>query len=1242
MGTTGCATVKSDAVRSEKGDREKRIELANTYFFRGRKHLTDGSKDEALGMFRASVAIHEEVYGTYHKRTARSYFFLAQILFKHANEFDRALTAYRRALRVGLSIDGDNNYVEGAKRGVRELLFDKKLFDAKAVEIFFSSITESIRLEKEGLDYADEQDYEYALEAFEKCLGIEEKAEGTFPLDLGHLYIKIADVKRKQGEYQTAINTYRSALLIFESALGNEHADSILCLQGIEYSLDQMNLSDSISEEYVESVFGSIHHCQRGDAFVESNRFREAVNEFEAARLIEEKCLGKYPLTASDIRRKLGLAFRSLKDYDRAILELRIALSINIFERGEDHQSIVATLQDIRSVMEEKGYNFSSVNKYMNTIAFSVKHERYGEHLLLEEKDFSGAIEEFQKSLALEVSAVGKFHLTQGGLFKAIGDAFLQKKVFDFAVVNYRNALSIYQPILGIEHDYTVSLLALIGEAARGIGLSTDQEVEYRKVVSESIGGGKTAKNLSKDGAESDLIARYRRAASKEGSLLGYYHLSTADLHGKIANELKNVGRYDGAIVSYRYILAINLKSLGTDHMNTNLSRGDLVDVCIRKGLEEKFAASYGQNAMISIEHEDNGDEAMMSQNFQSAIIHYKKALEIEEYFLGDAHLVTESLLQKIVECHKLSGKTSPAFHFYRKMIRIYMVYSSPDYDTDYMLHSLETTVEALGLSEGQKVEYLDIVKESVKCEISGDSAEESKNYTQAIDQYTRCLVMEQSLLGMLHPSIWPVQKKIGSAFGKSGDIESAIISHSKALAILESYLGMKEKETIESYNDLLNATLKKISNISDTQQVAPKESFEKGMVEERQYVGSARGEDKKGTNNIYSVFALLRNGNFGEQNAIEGDKIEILKGLAQRWNELDESEAIIFDINPRRRIEGKKSTSDTVQSPSPGKKENLKQTNTTDKKGPEKVSQQQRNKPDDVKIRSPQEKALEVDTKKELGRANDMAKVLRKPSSDIPKLKAAENRALSRSHGMADAKIQEWSFKSPTRRKVHEEKRIGNLIDRFNNPPLANPIEFDEATEQETTPEKQEQRDDALNSLKNNSAKVIKVDNVSANKSWKTFEKKDNKPLKKKDFSADTSDMLASNPANKSTKALEEKDLSADTSDILAYNPEDVYNTPLEKNDFSLSDLPAFDPADIYSSKPVEKNDFSLSDLDIYKKPPEKKDSNADIPEVPAFKTIEKSKPDIEKDSGGALWFEASSSSSSSSSSSFSSYESL
>jgi len=997
---------------------DKRIELANTYFFKARKSLAKGSKDEALQMFRASTAIQEEVYGTYHKRTARSYFFLAQTLFKHTNEYDRALTAYRRAYRTGLSLGADHKYLQGTKRGIREILSDKKSFDNNAVETFFSTVLESVRLEKEGLESTDKKNYDSAIESFEKCFAIEEKAEATFPLDLGHLHVRIAEVYRKKGEHGMAISAYRSALKIYESALGPDYADSKFCLRGIELSLFDMNLSDSVIEEYRESIFVSLSHCEKGDALFDSQKYTEAVSEYEAARLIEEKSLGKYPLTAAYIRRKLGLAFEALEEYDRAILELRTALSINIFECGDDHKSVVATLRDIRSVMGAKGYDFSSVNKYMNTVVFSIQHERFGEHLLVDKKDFSEAIEEFQKSLGLEVSALGKFHLTQGGIFRGIGDAFLQKEVYDFAVVNYRNALVVYQHRLGIGHYYTKSILTSIGDASSELGLTEDQVNEYKEAVSDSIAVEKTAEVLIKDGFEIKAIDKYRKAVRKEGSLIGEYHLCTAHLHGKIAKALKNMGRYDSAIASYRYILAINLRSLGTDHMNTEHAHEDLVDVAMLKGMKREEAVSYGNDAKLSIEHEDNGDEAMIRKNYQSALNNYKKALEKEERFLGDDHLVTEGIIRKILECQKLSGKSDQAFHFYRKMIRIYMKYSSPDYDTEYMLRSLETTVKGLGLDEVQKDEYINIVKESVKFEMSGDSAEESKDYAKAIDSYSRCLLMEQYLLGMLHPSTWSVHKKIGSSFEKSGDFDSAIISHSKALAILESYLGLKEKETVEACNDLLNATLHKINSISGTKKdgsVRDKKNIPSSASLEKSEKKRNKKKSGSGANDVYSVFALLRSSASGEEYNRDGNKMEILKGLTQKWNDLDESGTII-EFNDLGRTVSKDTSAPAkgelhdiplnFQSTDPHEGENYLTKTSKELQSSLLMKAQggDSNSKNNFGSQSPHNmgpsflsnKESGTDVSRELDRANEMANAFKSSEAKNSKLKKTEDRSLS------------------------------------------------------------------------------------------------------------------------------------------------------------------------------------------------------------------------------------------------------
>lgn len=795
----------------EEIQKSKQIELANACYFKGRKSWAKGNKEEALGFFRKAVAMQETALGTFHKHTARSYYFLGYALSKHSRDDEKALVAYRRTLRIRLALNGDDDITtDDVLRAIRELLRRKGL-DEEEIKEYFSDVAKSVQFENDGTIFAAEGNFEQAIDAYEQCLSIEEKAAGKFPLDIGHLYFRIGQVHRQQREIEMALVAYRNALEVYESALGRDHSDSLFCLEGIEYCAYEKNVEEAAVKKYLHSVFVSIHHCQRANKYLESNDFGSAVTEYEKALDIEEAALGKYPVTAAIIRKKLGLAFRALGRSDRVILELRTVLSINIFEYGSDHQSVIAALKDLGSAMKEQGIEPTAVNKYMNTVSFSVKHERYGEHLLSTEKDYSGAIEEFQKSLALEVSALGKYHLTEGALFKQIGCSFLEQGKFDFAIVNFRNALLIYQPILGRHHGCTTSTLILIGDAARGMGLTGDNVDTYRGNVAESIDLEKDGERLCREGASEEAISSYIAAIAKEETSLGEAHLSTADLYGKIAHTLKSMSHYQRALVRYRDVLAIYRRSLDPDHPNIEKAHERLVEIAVLNGLQEDAATSYGQKVIVSIEHEARGDAHLTKQQYQDAIDEYRKALEIEGAALGDSHLVTSVFVGKLADTLRLSNRSDLAMHEYRKAMRIYVTHGCPSHDSSKLLVSVGKGIEDLGFNEAKGVSYQKIFRESVLCEDRADHARSTGNHSKAIEQYRRCVSLEESVLGKLHLSTCSMYRKIASICMNRGDYESAIVFYSKVLAINESNYGKDADITVESYNDLVNASQKQV-----------------------------------------------------------------------------------------------------------------------------------------------------------------------------------------------------------------------------------------------------------------------------------------------------------------------------------------------------------------------------------------------------------------------------------------------
>ena len=502
--------------------------------------------------------------------------------------------------------------------------------------------------------------------------------------------------------------------------------------------------------------------------------------------------------------------------------------------------------------------------------------------------------------------------------------------------------------------------------------------------------------------------------------------------------------------------------------------------------------------------------------------------------------------------------------------------------------------MQDLGLSEAQQKEYIGIVKQSVKCEIDGDSAEEAKDYTKAIDSYSRCLMMEQSLLGMLHPSTWSVHKKIGSTFEKTGDVDSAIISHSKALAILESYLGLKEKETTESFNDLLKATLPKMRQADSTQnkKVSDSEVDADESTEKRQEKRKRDKTKKKDPDNdIYSVFASLRADASRERHSREDEKMEILMGLARKWKDMDEMEtrSTMNNFKTERKLPTENASQNAIlkKQNQPEQRSDVQiqriipkplgqiEHDSPSKKAPETEPEQDlkpmesESKPEPYSSTKP-----ETDFAKELERANDMANVLKKPQSRKFKLKP---------------RILSFSKKESSGTK---KKGIGKLVGRFSN-----------RHKEDTTA----------------SGEVTQQKSVTNEASRETQQK--------------------SAPDIPPAKSPAKKYPTMDIPEIPTFNPNRSQNPNNERNydvltsdekislDTKIPQIPAFNPN--RSSKQETKNDPAGVSTSTEIIPP-----SMDIPEIPAFNAKGNPKHDTENDPVASI-------SSDSSMSSYESYES-
>jgi tetratricopeptide (TPR) repeat protein len=787
---------------------KKQVELASAYYTKGRKLWSKGDRENALDLFRKALSIQEAVLGTYNKQTARTYYWVGYAL-SHKQEYNKALVAYRRALRIRLFLFGDDDAsTEDVKRALKDVLKEKGFLE-KGIEEYLKGIAAAVQHEQEAINYEKRGSHSHTVEEYEKCLAIEEAAPGSFPLDIARLYAKIADVHKMHHDNDMAISAYRDALAIFVSKLGRRHSDSTRCIKAIESCAHSKGLDASKIEQYVSDVYNSIALVKEGDEMKDAGMIDVAVQKYEAALLLEEASLGKEPLSTAEIHRRLASCHRAVQDYDRAIKELRTALAIFIFDNGGDHHTVISCLRELGVTLKENGSDTADMNKYLNTVSYSVKYERYGEHIC-KEGDYAGAISEFQKAMSLEVSALGKYHLTQAALFKNIAIAFDSQGRHDHAIVNYRNALLICQPKLGLNHPTTLSILGEMRDVAKRKGLKGPQIEEYGVAISRSIENEIEGNALLKHGQSEQAIAAFQKAVALEEESLGQYHLCTLDLYSKMADILKALGELDRALVKYRDLLAVCQAPLGLDNPNSVIALEGLAAILTIKRLEHEVAHQYSKEVVDSINFERTGDDQAKQGSYEEAISSYRQAVQVEQKVLGDSYLTTAGLYSKVADVYRLRGQNNRSILIYRKSIRIYQSYKVPDHDEiDRAMKHLALAVLGLGFNESTAETYQKAVQKSLKLEADGDTAQHSGNYAKAISKYGLAIEEEEIILGKLYPTTSSLYKKIADICRDEEDYESALLFYSKVLSIEESHLGKDHEETLNSFNQLINVSQK-------------------------------------------------------------------------------------------------------------------------------------------------------------------------------------------------------------------------------------------------------------------------------------------------------------------------------------------------------------------------------------------------------------------------------------------------
>jgi tetratricopeptide (TPR) repeat protein len=321
-----------------------------------------------------------------------------------------------------------------------------------------------------GIAEWSEGEFDLAEVEFRRSLEIRELCKGAFDEDTAKSYLWTGSIYLEKQEYDRALNAFCRCFRIRVQLTGNKDHCGIV-KNWINKVLDAKGFKDK--DNYWQAFISSIEHKKRGDELYEGGMYKDAICEYRTALSLEQRRRASYHRNAdgssdtssaadvADLYSKVAKAYTADKSYDRATRNYRNALSLYLAGFGRYHWYTAVTLDDIGSVANKKGWNDIVVNEYLDSLFQSILHEKTGD-AFLKRKDYLRATVEYEQALKLEEAGIGKLQLTSASIYCKLASIHAAQGAFDTALPLYCKAYGIYDSCLGRMHQDSTNTIKLI------------------------------------------------------------------------------------------------------------------------------------------------------------------------------------------------------------------------------------------------------------------------------------------------------------------------------------------------------------------------------------------------------------------------------------------------------------------------------------------------------------------------------------------------------------------------------------------------------------------------------------------------------------------------------------------------------------------------------------------------------------------------------------------------------------
>ena len=550
-------------------------------------------------------------------------------------------------------------------------------------------------------------------------------------------------------------------------------------------------LADSISAETpaAANIFNNL-----GLLFKAVGDYDRALNYFQKSLAISLKTLGEeHPSTAVSYN-NLGLVYDNMGDYPRALEYHHKALAIDGKLYGAEHTSTATSYNNLGTMYHNMGDFPRALEYYQKALA--IREKLFGaEHpdtaasynnlgsVYHDMGDYHRALEYLHKALAIREKVYGKEHPDTATSYHNLAMLYYETGDSRTALENEAKAMSVFEALLGPEHPYTqdsrkfqafLSPLAAITEATDG---SLPPEIERHIRLSDAPNSEKSEYQLSL--SRTQLTSSENRMSAIASISKEYYdRASTLYANGEYS-EAENWA--EKALKNRESILPEENRAVADSYFQLGL---------IFTALEDPKAEEYHQRAL----------------DIRKKVLGETELFTVESYCAASGALRASGKMDAAAACLNAAKSAleetrsentlqMSEIHFQRALLLL----ARDDYEgAEVYFQDALNICEKIGAPE-----HIDTatIYQGLAELYSGKSkrSRNDEDLDQAEAYYLKALSIRESNLNPEHPQTAVSRVGLAAVYARKGKVEEARQLLEKALTVQKDKLGANHSRTAKT-----------------------------------------------------------------------------------------------------------------------------------------------------------------------------------------------------------------------------------------------------------------------------------------------------------------------------------------------------------------------------------------------------------------------------------------------------------